>query len=111
MPVRLTSAVGENACEIISAKGKFDAYLEAIFPSSKKRWRSVVRDHTYGDSLHGNLSTRTKKIVADLMMTQDKTVLVYYPDFQWQRGTSDCGAFAIAFATSLCTHQFKTPLK
>ena len=76
MPVRLTSAVGENASEIISVKSKFDGYLDATFPSSKKRSKSAVIHGTYGDSLHGKLSTRTKKIVADLMMTQDKTILV-----------------------------------
>ena len=55
MAVRLTSAVGENASENISAKGKFDAYLQATFPSSKKRSRSAVIHRVYGERIVNHL--------------------------------------------------------
>ena len=54
------------------------------------------------DSMHLKLSPRTKKLVADLMMTRDKAIVVTYSNVQWQSGGSDCGLFALAFATSLC---------
>jgi len=57
------------------------------------------------DSLHWKLSSHTKKVLADLMRTEDKAITVNYTDVQWQSGASDCGLFALAFATSLCTGQ------
>ena len=59
-------------------------------------------------SLHGKLSTRTKKIIANLMMTQNKAILLYYPGIKWQSGTNDCGLFAVAFTTSLCIDEDTT---
>ena len=54
------------------------------------------------DSLHMKLTSVTKKLVADLMMTRDKAISVTYANVQWQSGGNDCGLFALAFATSLC---------
>ena len=54
------------------------------------------------DSMHLKLSSFTKKVVADLMMTKDRAISVTYANVQWQSGGSDCGLFALAFATSLC---------
>jgi hypothetical protein len=55
------------------------------------------------DSLHGYLPSRTPRLVADLMQSQDRAIKVQYCDVQWQSGGSDCGLFALAFATSLCS--------
>ena len=54
------------------------------------------------DSLHGRLDDHTKKIVADVMQCTDECIQILYPDVQDQSGASDCGLFAVAFATSLC---------
>ena len=57
------------------------------------------------DSMHYGLSSRTKRVIADLVMSKDKAITVTYPPVQWQSGASDCGIFALAFATSLCLGQ------
>ena len=54
------------------------------------------------DSLHGYLPQHAQKLVADLMMSPDRIIQTRYIDVQWQSGTSDCGLFSVAFATSLC---------
>ena len=58
--------------------------------------------------MHWKFSSHTKKVLADLMRTKDKAITVNYTDVQWQSGTSDCGLFALAFATSVCTGQDPT---
>ena len=50
----------------------------------------------------GMLTVHDKKVVADLLQCRDKAILVSYTDVQLQAGGSDCGLFALAFATSLC---------
>ena len=42
------------------------------------------------------------KLVADLMQSKQKEVVIEYVDIQEQRGASDCGLFALAFITSIC---------
>ena len=55
------------------------------------------------DSLQGGgLPKHTMKLVADLMQCQDKQITLEFVDVQEQRGSSDCGLFAIAFITSVC---------
>lgn len=54
------------------------------------------------DSMHWKLSSITKKVIADLLMTTNRAIKVTYRNVQWQKGGSDCGLFAIAFATSVC---------
>ena len=54
------------------------------------------------DSLHLMLTSTLHMVIADLMMTTKKVISVKYADVQWQSGPSDCGLFALAFATSLC---------
>ena len=54
------------------------------------------------DSLHGYLPQHAQKLVADIMMSPDHAIEVGYIDVQWQSGASDCGIFAVPFATSLC---------
>lgn len=57
------------------------------------------------DSLHGYLPQHAQKLVADIMMSPDRAIEVRYIDVQWQSGMSDCGLFALAFTTSLCSGQ------
>lgn len=57
------------------------------------------------DSMHGNLPTSAQRLVADLVQCQECAITVQYIDVQWQSGETDCGLFALAFATSLCSGQ------
>ena len=54
------------------------------------------------DSLHMCLSTAVKELIADLIQWRGKEITINYCDVQWQIGGSDCGIFAIAFATAIC---------
>ena len=54
------------------------------------------------DSMYGFLDRQMKKLIADIMQTREKQIKVHYCDVQWQSGGSDCGLFAVAFATSIC---------
>lgn len=55
------------------------------------------------DSLQGGgLPKHTMKLVADLMQSQDKQITFEFVDVKQQRGSSDCGLFALAFITSVC---------
>ena len=54
------------------------------------------------DSLPMKLSSQTKKLIADLLMTREKSITIMHTSVQWQSGSSDCGLFVLAFATSLC---------
>ena len=54
------------------------------------------------DSMHWRLTGHEKKVVADLLQCREKAIMVSYMDVQLQAGGSDCGLFALAFATSLC---------
>ena len=42
----------------------------------------------------------TKKLIADIMQSPCPEIEVQYIDVQKQKGQSDCGLFATAFATS-----------
>jgi len=55
------------------------------------------------DSLHMTLSEHIKKVLADLLRRQDRTITINHCNVQWQSGSSDCGLFAIAFATAICS--------
>ena len=48
------------------------------------------------------LYSRTKRHIACILMTREKSIKVQFIDVQIQSGGSDCGLFALAFATSLC---------
>ena len=55
------------------------------------------------DSMNSNhLSSANKKLVADILRTDSDFITLEYVHVQYQIGASDCGAFAIAFATSIC---------
>ncbi len=54
------------------------------------------------DSLHYPLSSRTHKVVADLLQTKSKKLTFDLANVQYQSGTNDCGLFALAFCTTKC---------
>ena len=47
----------------------------------------------------GGLPKYTMKLVADLMQCRDKEITIEFVDVQEQRGSSDCGLFAVDPAT------------
>ena len=51
----------------------------------------------------GRLPRITKKVIADLLQCKSKSITIHYENVQKQNNGSDCGCFAIAFATSLCS--------
>lgn len=57
------------------------------------------------DTLHSSLPAATKKTIADLLHTNQKSFLVEYMNVQEQEGGSDCGLLAVAIATSLCNKE------
>ena len=57
------------------------------------------------DSLNRRLSMQAQKLVASIMQSWGKVIEVKSIDVQNQRGISDCGLFAVAFATCLCYGQ------
>ena len=63
------------------------------------------------DSLNGYLPPSIKTAVGNLLMTTDKIITVTYVNVQYQIGASDCGLFALAFATSLCSGQDPATLR
>ena len=48
------------------------------------------------------LSISIKKIVADFLHTNSNYITIKYAKIQFQKGTSDCGLFAVANATAIC---------
>ena len=60
---------------------------------------SVV--HVY-ESMNMPLSSSVKKIMAELMHTEGRQIVFEHMNVQQQKGSSDCGLFAIANATTLC---------
>ncbi|KAL5491289.1 hypothetical protein EMCRGX_G016548 [Ephydatia muelleri] len=54
------------------------------------------------DSLNGTLTEPLKQIIADLMHSAGKQITVQYVSVQYQKGSQDCGLFAIAFACEIC---------
>lgn len=63
------------------------------------------------DSLGGRLPNTTKKVIADILQCKKKNIAVIYEDAQEQVGSSDCGCFAIAYATTLCHGEDPTKVK
>ena len=55
------------------------------------------------DSLFHTVSDSCIKQIAAIQCHSQREIKVVYPAVQRQRGSSDCGAFALAFATSLCS--------
>ena len=55
----------------------------------------------YDSLLAGGVSRHTQKLIADLMQCKSKAITIEYEDVQEQKGSNDCGLFAIAFITSI----------
>ena len=53
------------------------------------------------DSLGGRLPRTTKKVIADILQCQKRSITIIYEDVQQQAGSNDCGCYAIAYATTL----------
>ena len=51
----------------------------------------------------GNISSRAIQEICAMIFSDAKEITLNFPPVQSQRGGSDCGLFAIAFATTLCT--------
>ena len=49
-----------------------------------------------------DVPTRTKEQIVALLFHQQKDITIEFPTMQVQRGSADCGLFALAFATTLC---------
>ncbi len=49
------------------------------------------------------LYSKTKRHIASIVMTKETSIEVQFVDVQIQSGVSDCGLFALAFSTSLCS--------
>ena len=54
------------------------------------------------DSMHLGASTNLKKVIADMLFSDKKSISIRTVHIQQQTGGSDCGLFAIANATTLC---------
>ena len=50
----------------------------------------------------GRVPSRTRDQIAAMIFCEDKAFTLQFQPVQVQRGSSDCGLFALAFATSLC---------
>ena len=57
------------------------------------------------DSLHLSLTPELEEVVSDLLHTKRKHITINYMNVQVQKGSSDCGPLAIAFATAICHGQ------
>ena len=69
-------------------------------------WLTVSTDGTYPlvnvyDSLYSALSPSSKLQIASLLFTTHKQISLSFKDVQMQARSSDCGLFAIAFATAI----------
>ena len=62
--------------------------------------------HVY-DSMYPSVGSYTKKQIASILCTEQSKINVHTMDVQMQVGGSDCGLFAIAFATAI--HQWHSP--
>ena len=55
--------------------------------------------------MNGHLSSKNKKVVADILRCKSDAIVLEYIQVQYQVGTSDCGLFAVAFAASICNSE------
>ena len=60
-----------------------------------------VTNEAFIDSVHSLVSTDTKLQIASLLRTGNQRITLKIQKVQFQKGASDCDAYAIAFATDL----------
>ncbi len=56
----------------------------------------------YDSIPYGDLSSRARKQISALICSDANQIIMKFPSVQQQKGGSDCGLFAIAFAATLC---------
>lgn len=66
---------------------------------------SLTHVNVYDSLPSTDLPARAKSEIAGILCTEEKAIKLKFQDVQQQRGYKDCGLFALAFATSLCTGQ------
>jgi len=54
------------------------------------------------DSLYSTCCTNVKQQIASLLKTEETSINLQVVDVHTQSGGSDCGLYAIAYATALC---------
>ena len=90
---------------------KEDEQRKIVLPSGVNHWLVIT---TMGcppgvvkiyDSMVHKLPFQTKEQICALLMTKEPQIEVLHIDVQQQRNTNDCGLFALAFATALCSGQ------
>ena len=57
------------------------------------------------DSLYSELPTQTKEQICALLASQEPVIEIIYVTVQSQRNGCDCGLFALAYATAVCSGQ------
>lgn len=94
-----------------------DQFIQ-IFNIRGNHWVTIsnigcaANNYTVYDSIpYGDVSSRVKEQLCALIFSESKQIALNFPQLQCQRGGGDCGLFAIAFATSLCTGLDPTDLK
>ena len=70
---------------------------------NKSHWKAVSSMNCQQSTIkvYDSFHEDTKKLIADIMQSTCPKIEVQYIDVQKQKGQSDCGLFAIAFATLL----------
>ena len=63
------------------------------------------------DSVHNNISSDTINQICSIVHSQKKSIKIEIMDVLKQRGSTDCGLFALVFATSLCHEELPSERK
>ena len=86
----------------------FSIETEEILHNGHGHWLTITTIGTSHpgvlvyDSMYRSASSSLRRQVAALLATQESEIPLSFIDVQMQSGGSDCGLFAIAFATALC---------
>ncbi|XP_065898061.1 uncharacterized protein [Dysidea avara] len=95
-------------CSYTMSFAVHDKFIQILHDSVKNHWLTISTIETKEpnvfvyDSLYRQLSENVQHQIACIMKTQFRQINVHFADIQRKSGTSDCGLFSIAFATSLC---------
>ena len=97
---------------------QYDVMRRELIHSNSAQWGKTLIDTLYTvglqestaiinvyDSLYTSLSTSTKEQICALLCTMNSSIDIRFVDADKQANTSDCGLYAIAYATSLCCGQ------
>ena len=91
-------------------------YVQVLHDSTQKHWLTISNIGAEDpasvlvyDSLFHQCSPHVQQQVAAISRTKSSQINAHFVDVQCQSGGSDCGLFAIAYATSICfgTHPEK----